>query len=1164
MNRDFRRRMKRAANTPLPPLSPAFAYADDAARYAHELIGDQRDGEFGGAILRSQQGQFFATLPFKGLAESFNFDNVLPTDAEGNLVHPPGYRCFGLYHSHPNTFETLRAWLTSWPHEAINTVMSFFSAPDVIHSIRNKSFATVAYLSGLNGSLIKYVPSGTPEEHALALRWREELNYEFDHSRSIQGTIRQLAAVGDLSVIQSSEIWGGKVGKISPQFTLYSAVTLSAMPSKVVKQPAFSRVFANRNEALKFARSRMYQQPEQQYGFIFKYRDSERYLASEPVLGAEDVFTPDHVFAKNGRGAIVIPSDMDVVGLYYCDSLYRDPARLPAEHTQVFKHFIDPVAMAQGVRFSLALRFGRPVAPLPLWIAARDGALLEYVPSTSLAEEPYVRLVSVAEGNGLEIARDLLAGHVTPTQYIRGFAAMGELKVLYTSDVWRQAGRVTASWEAYHDLYRRALSPLFVTADDAARYAHEKILHANHDSDRIYGGLILQRADTRFVATEPLAGRNETFDPHVVLPRERPESMPPGCRVVAVYHSHHAAPSMHSTPIVERQLYRAMFEPHEVYAAINEREWAPARYLSVADGALLKYTPSGSALEQRFMQRIAPPLSDPQQARRNSLQSKLRSNTLKPSEFVAQIVRTGALHVISGSALWGNPGQVTTAWKPLPEPQVVYQVTQSPPYSPVFTQALDAIRDVRQRMGARKMRQFGVVLKSTGSEAFVATLPIEDGFFSLDRLFPARVPNQISLPAGFEFHGVFIGAPHTPATLATADIAHFRVYQAFASPVDIYDGLQLINLIGNYLPASFTGQIALYLSTIDGAVLRYAPTSISREIATGILRNGGESTRAKLYAGTLSGIQYVRDIAASGQLDVDVPSALWRAVGPVNTRWRPETPVPVPVDAAGTHRRFPLSPMFSHNDDAARHVHRQLERPHRFNRVMGILQSAAQDTFIAIEPSMDGEHANAPETYLFTHRHVEGQVHSIPDFPAGYSSASLHFCRDVRLHAADNQLETNLLRNMFWPVDICYATFSLQGINGDSSVTYLYLSTDDGALLRYWRGDQSARNRLCSYVSGATYTYQDYFAENNRAYRSRATPPLTPTPVEMLTYVLSSGGLRVLAASQTWRQKGVVGNTLTVSVDPVAAEAEWDASAQAPAPALAVPELPAIGWHDEL
>ena len=1164
MKIEFRRRMKRAANTPLPPLSPAFAYADDAARYVHELIGDQRDGEFGGAILRSPQGQFFATLPVKGLAESFNFDNVLATDADGNLVHPSGYRCFGLYHSHPNTFETLRAWLTTWPHEAINTVMSFFSAPDVIHAIRNKAFATVAYLSGLNGSLIKYVPSGSTAEHALALRWREELNYEFDHSKTIQGTIRQLAAVGDLSVIQSSEIWGGKVGKITPQFTLYSATVISNMPSKAIKHPAYSQVFDSRQAAIKFARSRMYQQPEQQYGFILKYRTGERYLASEPVVGAEVVFLPDNVFPVNASGALVIPGDLDIVGLYYCDSLYRDPAHLPAEHTQVFKNFIDPVAMAFGIRLSLALRHARPIAPFPLWIAARDGALIEYVASSSMAEEPYLRVSSESEGHGLEIARDLLAGHVTPVQYIRGLAAMGTMTVLYTSDVWRQTGWVSATWEAYHDIYRRALSPSFVTADDAARYAHEKIRRANHAPDRIYGGLILQRADSRFVATEPLAGRNETFDPHAVLPSERTEIMPSGCRVVAVYHSHHAAPSMHSTPSVERQLYPAMFEPHEVHAAIQDRAWAPARYLSTSDGALLKYTPSGSQLEQKFMQRVAPPAAYPQQARRNTLQSKLRSNTLKPSEFVAQIVRAGALNVVSGSALWGNPGQVSTAWKPLPEPQALYQVTQSPPYSPVFTQALDAMRHVRQQLGARKQRQFGVILKSINSEEFVGTLPIEDGTFSLNRLFPTLVPNEISLPTGFEFYAVYIGAPHTPASVATADIAHFRVYEAFASPVDIYDGLQLINLIGNYLPASFSAQIALYLSTLDGAVLRYAPTSVSREIATGIFKNGGESTRAKLFAGTLSGIQYVRDIAASGQLDVDVPGALWRAVGPVNARWRPEADAPAPAVTANTHRPFPLSPVFSHNDDAARYVHRQLERPHRFNRVVGILQSAAHDTFVAIEPSMDGEQANAPETYLFTHKHVEGQLHPIPDFPAGYSSASLLFCRDVRLQAADNQLETNLLRNMFWPVDICYATLSLQGVNGDSSVIYLYLSTDDGALLRYWRGDPDARNRLCNYVSGATYTYQDYFVENNQAYRSRATPPLTPTPVEMLTYVLNAGGLRVLAASQTWRQKGVVGNTLTVSVDPVAAEAEWDTSAQVPAPPLAVPEPSANGWHDEL
>ena len=36
--------------TSLPTLSPAFVNADDAARFAHHLIGDFRSVEYGGAI----------------------------------------------------------------------------------------------------------------------------------------------------------------------------------------------------------------------------------------------------------------------------------------------------------------------------------------------------------------------------------------------------------------------------------------------------------------------------------------------------------------------------------------------------------------------------------------------------------------------------------------------------------------------------------------------------------------------------------------------------------------------------------------------------------------------------------------------------------------------------------------------------------------------------------------------------------------------------------------------------------------------------------------------------------------------------------------------------------------------------------------------------------
>lgn len=42
----------------LPTLSPPFLSADDAARFAHELIGDHRDVQYGGAIVKNNLEQF--------------------------------------------------------------------------------------------------------------------------------------------------------------------------------------------------------------------------------------------------------------------------------------------------------------------------------------------------------------------------------------------------------------------------------------------------------------------------------------------------------------------------------------------------------------------------------------------------------------------------------------------------------------------------------------------------------------------------------------------------------------------------------------------------------------------------------------------------------------------------------------------------------------------------------------------------------------------------------------------------------------------------------------------------------------------------------------------------------------------------------------------------
>ena len=49
----------------LPTLSPPFVSADDAARFAHELIGDHRDCEYAGVILKNAEGRYFASRPEK-------------------------------------------------------------------------------------------------------------------------------------------------------------------------------------------------------------------------------------------------------------------------------------------------------------------------------------------------------------------------------------------------------------------------------------------------------------------------------------------------------------------------------------------------------------------------------------------------------------------------------------------------------------------------------------------------------------------------------------------------------------------------------------------------------------------------------------------------------------------------------------------------------------------------------------------------------------------------------------------------------------------------------------------------------------------------------------------------------------------------------------------
>ncbi|WP_122381904.1 DUF4329 domain-containing protein, partial [Pseudomonas savastanoi] len=66
----------------MPAFSVPFDHPDDAARYAHERIGNRRDREYGGFILVRKDGKYVATEPMNGSRFSFDPNEVFPRNDE--------------------------------------------------------------------------------------------------------------------------------------------------------------------------------------------------------------------------------------------------------------------------------------------------------------------------------------------------------------------------------------------------------------------------------------------------------------------------------------------------------------------------------------------------------------------------------------------------------------------------------------------------------------------------------------------------------------------------------------------------------------------------------------------------------------------------------------------------------------------------------------------------------------------------------------------------------------------------------------------------------------------------------------------------------------------------------------------------------------------------
>ena len=882
------------ARVPLPPLSPAFIQADDAALWAHRQIGTRRDVEYGGVILRNLHGYFFATEPRRGAGEVFDVRPLLDRAADGSVRAPAGYRLAGLYHSHPAVHAGVAENNPEFTAQQVKVFVNFFSIGDVVADIHDQKWFPLSYLSGPDNSLIRYKPSGSALE-ARVEQWRRgTLSVPpIAYDGSLEADIKVLASVGELSFVIASEVWGGSRGVVPAHWQPYTAfVQPSSAP-----WPLLSQVCSQISDAIEAGvEGSGGDRQAWRLGLILKRDGKDEFVATCAQVLDEPLFHVPHLLAADADGNYRLPEEHRIVG-FYCEPP-SERSRVALNQPWLYRSFFAPQALASATRQSgLIANLQVPDQPLGLYQRSADGALLHYRFSYSDAE---------AELNRDDAATDsaLIAGDLTPQAFVLKVAAAGVLTVLATSRVWDRAGLVTPDWRPFSNIPAVVVGPAFITADDAARWAHNQI---GIQRDKEFGGLILKRGN-RYFATQPVSGAQALFDFRTILAVDDEGNFiaPLTYECHGLYHSHSADegairqfnPSFTADQV---ELFNSFYSNADQVFAITHRDFAQVHYLSGTPNSLLKYVSSGSAEEANLKAQLTG-----------------AAPVVPITAFegvVRRLANAGELRVVVPSPVWGGVrGKVLQGWT-LRSPVGAADTVQEQPYFTPAVGTAQAAVLVALNFVAR-LRQTGyqgVVLKHLTSSTYIATEPTALGA-SLTGLFPVRQGGQPRLPSNYRLVGFY----YAPAPLADTPLPALEpwLYKRFISP-------QLLVTAMNQVTATQSLQIAelglkLFLQTADRALLQWqapAPGTASELFsvaADGSVTDNGN--HAALMDATLSPRAFVQRVIRAGELTVLQAGQLWNTLGVVHPS---ET---LPLGAKGTMG----DATFLTVDDAARHAHERI------------------------------------------------------------------------------------------------------------------------------------------------------------------------------------------------------------------------------------------------
>ncbi|UII72140.1 DUF4329 domain-containing protein [Pseudomonas sp. HN11] len=1056
-------------------LSPGFVSADDAARWAHENIGNRRDVEYGGVILKRDL-RYYATEPVPDQRYSFDHGLLLAKEGEGNFIAPEGYLCEAFYHSHPADAEQIKARFADFTADQVTLFNNFYSVADQTFSIENRAFAKVHYFSGPDDVLLKYVSSGTASEKQFYAQLRDGT---FEASSDFESVIWRLAEAGELWVLVANAVWGGVRGRVNKGWRMREPVAAASPP---LLQPFFTALSSSSQEAISRALSAARASNQKDgVGFVLKHTGQDLYVATTASPRLEPLFSPQGLFPRRPDGKLRLPSQFRLEAIYYRSSPSAND--IPSREPWLYTTFFSPAEIVAAITQARATEALQVEARgLELYVQTTDGALLTLkVPLVSDAAE-LVRLSSDGRVDDKGAQQALVAGSLSPREFVRRVLSVTDVRVVTPGDLWRVVGSVDHSAAVLTPFYQAQLSRPFLSPLDAAVHAHEKI---GGKRSSYYGGYVLKAQDGRFVITEPLVSEENPFAAPLFFPAGgKGPLIPPQTYVVEGRYGAHPALSMVDYDWVQRRRWGReeasinlqVFSPDEIHSVVQQGQRA---YLSGAQDCLLSYMPSGSDAEKRLA------------SGGNSVQQRIASGLVTPAQWVVHLATMGDLRVIQGNALWGPRSPVYRDWTPAFE----YAPRVGPPdvvlYSALFDTEDAVARDLHARTHGRNLPEqacFAFILKHQEMSLYMATEVIgvnaENELFRLDSAFVRTGDSDYQFPDGFVLHGVFRSQQWQPADLA---VGHAWLTRFFVMPMVLYQALHAARLGGDKYNKGL--QLSSYFSTQDGALLRYVSLPFSSNKGEDADKPFKEAT-TDLAAGIVSPQTFVRQCIKDGQLDVLRTSQCWDKAGRVSATWTGYEHL--------VKRR--LSPMFNSPDDAVRHA-AALIGSGRERVYGGVVLRLPGNLYVATDPLVV-----PPQGFAFNWVYPDPAV-SQGLYPAG--------CTLIARYRSVVEREVQVL---FSPTEKAVYQSMLptavlaELVHRDIHVKRDYLVEPDGVILSFDLRNGAQEEMLKRALAPLDPLKRDY-ADNDIERQIRQG---TLLPSDFVTQVIKAGTLRVVNGNALW------------------------------------------------